>query len=73
MIYCNDDFISDGVKEWFDERTATGLNRRIMVAGPITRRMFIGRTGKIIGFGALAHFTLLAGDVFAADDDCQVD
>ena len=33
MIYCNDDFISDGVKEWFDERT-NGLEPADHGSGP---------------------------------------
>lgn len=37
---------------------------------PICRRVFVNKIGKIIALGALAHFTLLTGTAFAANDDC---
>jgi len=37
--------------------------------GPLSRRLFIGRIGKIMALGALSHFTLLTGTAHAAGKD----
>lgn len=36
----------------------------------LSRRIFIGRLGKIAALGSFAHFKLLGGKAFAANDQC---
>lgn len=49
-----------------DQKSLAGAEE----VSPLSRRVFIGRVGKIVALGTLAHFKLMGSAAFAANDQC---